>query len=111
MLNGVTQLVMTKIDILNVFPEIEAVTAYEYDGQITEEVPYEMQDDLRTHSTSYEGWECSLADVTCFKELPKAAAAYIQALEQHLGVPITMVSTGPDRKELITRSSVRVGLG
>ncbi|MGK0388422.1 MAG: adenylosuccinate synthase [Maribacter sp.] len=104
MLNGVTQLVLTKIDVLNIFKELKVGTAYIIDGKETEEVPYEIPEKLDMTFTSHKGWEQSLADVTCFEELPAAAKEYVNILEKELGVPITMVSTGPDRVELITRN-------
>lgn len=107
MLNGVTQLVITKIDILNVFSELKVATTYVIDGKETEEVPYEFPNEMGLKYTSYKGWEQSLADAKTFEELPVEAKGYVEALEKELGVPITMVSTGPDRVELITRSSVQ----
>ncbi len=107
MLNGVTQLVVTKIDVLNIFKELKVATSYVIDGEATEEVPYELPNEMDLEFTNYPGWEQSLEGATCFEELPQAAREYVDALEAALGVPITMVSTGPDRKELITRTSVR----
>ncbi len=103
MLNGVTQLVLTKIDVLNIFKELQVGVSYIIDGQETEEVPYEIQDDLRMKYESYAGWEQSLAGIHEFDNLPDTAKAYIYALEKELAVPITMVSTGPDRVELLLR--------
>lgn len=103
MLNGVTQLVLTKIDVLNIFKELKVATAYIIDGKSTDELPYELADGMELEFDSYKGWEQSLAKATCFAELPDAARAYVEALEKELAVPITMVSTGPDRVELILR--------
>lgn len=106
MLNGVTQLVITKIDVLNAFKELEVATHYVLDGQKTEEVPYKIPNDIACTYESYTGWGKSLDGITRFEDLPEQARAYIHALEKELGVAITMVSTGPDRKELITRSVI-----
>lgn len=110
MLNGVTQLVMTKIDILNKFEEIEAGTAYQYDGQTTEELPYDLCDvAIQPVYTAYKGWQTSLDGITDYDDLPTAAKAYIESLETFLNVPITMVSKGPERKELV-RKNVEVAV-
>ncbi len=106
MLNGVTQLVLTKIDVLNIFKELNVGVSYQIDGKETEEVPFEIPNDLKMNYKTYKGWEQSLVEVKTFDALPNNARLYVDALEKELGVPITMVSTGPDRVELLTRPSV-----
>ncbi len=104
MLNGVTQIVVTKIDVLNQFEEISAATHYQYnDGQHTE-LPYDLcQVPLQPIYQAFPGWQQSLADADHFNGLPPNAKAYIHALESLLKVPITMISTGPERNKLILR--------
>lgn len=105
MLNGVTQLVVTKIDILNKFSDIQVATHYEYEGQQTKELPYDVCDvDVQPVWKSYPGWEQSLENITDYEALPATAQAYVEALEANLNVPITMISTGPQRQELILRT-------
>ncbi len=104
MLNGVTQLVVTKIDILNNFEHIEAATHYQYDGKEQDQLPFDMNTtQIMPVYKKYKGWQKSLEAVTDYGELPIEAKAYIQSLEEYLEVPITMVSTGPERKKLILR--------
>jgi adenylosuccinate synthase len=104
MLNGVTQLVLTKIDVMNSFAELSVATHYEYEGQETRQVPYDLCDvEVTPVLKSFSGWQTSLDEVTEYDELPAAAKAYIQFIEEYLKVPATMISTGPERKKLITR--------
>ena len=102
MLNGVTQLVVTKIDVLNQFKEIEIATQYKYRGEMTDQLPYDLCTiPVEPVYTRFKGWECSLDDITHYDDLPEAAKSYIEALENNFGVPITMISTGPERKKII----------
>ncbi len=107
MLNGVTQLVMTKIDILNIFSEIKAATHYQYNGGSHTELPYDMNEiEVTPTYKSYPGWNHSLDDVKNFDEFPKAVKDYIAEMETALGVSITMISTGPEREKLVLREVV-----
>lgn len=109
MLNGVTQLAITKIDVLNAFEQIEAATAYQVDGKTTQELPYDICDQpIQPVYQSYSGWRRSLDGITTYEELPAAARAYLLALEKELGLPITMVSTGPERSKLIVKDNSAV---
>lgn len=104
MLSGVTQLVVTKIDILNNFKTIEAATEYEFEGARHEMPPYDMtMVKVKPIYQTYNGWEQSLEGISDYEELPLRARAYLMALEDQLNVPITMVSTGPQRNELILK--------
>ncbi len=109
MLNGVSQLVVTKIDVLNIFKEIKAATHYSYDGANHTELPYDLCGvPVDPVYESFDGWEQSLEDVTEFEALPKTARQYLQFLEEYLGVPVTMVSTGPERSRLILKEMAKV---
>lgn len=102
LLNGVTELCMTKIDVLNIFEEIQAATHYQYDGQTTDRLPFDMcQTDVRPVLKSFKGWHSSLADVRKRADLPQAAQQFILELEKELGVPFSMISTGPEREKLL----------
>ncbi|MBK7869626.1 MAG: adenylosuccinate synthase [Saprospiraceae bacterium] len=104
MLNGVTQLVITKIDVLNIFNTIEAATAYRYDGKISDQLPYDLCDfNIEPVYKSFPGWQQSLENASDYDELPLAARTYLEKLEDLIGVPITMVSTGPERNQLILK--------
>lgn len=104
MLNGVTQLAITKIDVLNKFEEIMAATHYRYDGQTTDQLPFDLCGvPVEPVYKAYKGWKQELDASKDFEELPRSAQAYLEALEDYLGVPITMVSTGPERESLILK--------
>ena len=104
MLNGVTQLVITKIDILNSFETIEAATDYQYEGETHEMPPYDMSMvDIKPIYKTYNGWQQSLEGIRDYGDLPVQARAYLMALEDQLNTPISMVSTGPVREELILK--------
>ena len=104
MVNGVTQLVLTKLDVLNIFETIQAAHAYKTDGVVSEELPYDICDaDIEPVYSEYPGWQASLDGVTTYEALPEVAQAYIKTLETALNVPITMVSTGPERSKLIVK--------
>ncbi|MFN8342791.1 MAG: adenylosuccinate synthase [Cyclobacteriaceae bacterium] len=105
MINGVTQLLMMKADVLSIFPVIKICTHYELrDGSRTDTVPYEYVNETITPVyKEVKGWNCSLKGLG-EKELPKELNEYIALLERELGIPISLISTGPDRKETILRS-------
>ena len=107
MLNGVTQLVVTKIDVLNNFETLQAGTAYQYHDGVHQELPYDINNiKVVPAYESHKGWQKSLEGITEFDELPKEAKEYILSLERTLEVPVTMVSTGPERKKLILKEAL-----
>jgi adenylosuccinate synthase len=107
MLNGVTQLVMMKVDVLNIFEEIDICTHYELpDGTTTEELPFDICDvEVKPVYKTFKGWNCSLENITDFENMPEELKAYTAYIEKEVGVPVTYVSTGPDRTATLTRAS------
>jgi adenylosuccinate synthase len=105
MINGVTQLLMMKADVLSVFPTIKACTNYKLsDGTNTDMVPYELVNEkISPIYTELKGWNDALNGVT-EESLPSELNDYIKFLEKELQVPITLVSTGPDRTQTIHRN-------
>jgi len=108
MINGVTQLIIMKADVLNIFENIEVCTAYQLpDGTITEQLPYDMTDTIVTPVyETLKGWNCSLQGFRNFEELPAELSAYIAFLEEKLALPINFISTGPDRDECVLRGKL-----
>lgn len=108
MLNGVTQLIMMKVDVLNIFDEIKVCTHYEMpDGTLIDQMPFDICDiELKPIYVSFKGWEASLNGITDFENMPDPLKQYTAYLEREVGVPITYVSTGPDRKATMKRTSV-----
>ena len=104
MLNGVTQLVVTKFDVLNKLGEIKMATAYENNGQQTEQLPYDLCDeDCKPVYESFGGWKSGLERVATYGMLPEAAQQYVEEIEARLNVPVAMVSTGPGRRQLLEK--------
>ncbi len=108
MINGVTQLVMMKADVLNIFDEIKICVAYKLpDGTITEQLPYDMTETIvEPIYKTLKGWNTDLTGYRKFYELPKALLAYIDYLETHLELPINFISTGPDREAVVLRGKL-----
>ena len=103
MITGTTHLAITKLDVLNAFEEISVAEKYKLDTGDTDQVPYDLIDDIRGVVHSHHiGWKRELASET-YDELPSAVKKYLHYLEEKLGLPITYISTGPGREELIVR--------
>lgn len=104
MINGVTQLLMMKADVLSIFPVIKACTHYKLaDGSITETMPYEFVDQkIVPVYTELPGWNTPLSG-TNESDLPTNLLSYVTFLEKSLGVPISLISIGPDRSQTILR--------
>ncbi|MBC7885018.1 MAG: adenylosuccinate synthase [Saprospiraceae bacterium] len=101
MLNGVTQIVITKLDVLDTFEEISVAAHYAYDGRTTNELPFDIVDkNIDPQLIHFEGWNESLDHITSFDSLPQRARDYIGQLEKLLKTRISMVSTGPEREKL-----------
>lgn len=108
MINGVTQLIMMKADVLNIFDEILVCTNYEMpDGSLTDQIPFEITDiKVKPIYASLKGWHCSLEGMRNFDQLPAELTEYIAFLESHLNLPINFISTGPDREACVLRGSL-----
>ena len=101
MLNGVTQLIMTKTDVLDDFDTIKAGTAYKIDGEITDQFPYSLDSGSEPIYTELSGWKTDLTGIKEKEQFPKELKAYIEFLEKELKIPIKFVSVGPDREQII----------
>ena len=106
MLNGVTEMLMMKADVLNSFKEIKVCTHYKMsDGTLTDSIPYDLcEANYEPVYKTMKGWNCSLAGISSYEKLPVELSDYISFLESQLNVPITVVSVGPDRTETIISS-------
>ena len=103
MINGVTQLIMMKSDVMNDFDTIRVATAYEIGGERTTHFPYTITGDLRPVYTDFEGWRCDLRHCRTYDEFPEAFKRYVEFIERETGVPVKIISVGPDRGETIVR--------
>jgi len=103
MINGVTQLIMMKSDVLDDFDTIKACVAYKVNGLETEEFPYDISEGLEPVFVEMPGWKTDLTKIQNENELPEELNAYLDFLEDELQVPIKIVSVGPDRKQTVYR--------
>ncbi|MBL7776844.1 MAG: adenylosuccinate synthase [Chitinophagales bacterium] len=104
MLNGVTQIALTKADVLNEFDTVEACTEYNINGKISTELPYDMcADEIIPQYHKLCGWKTDLRLFSSYDDLPETFLGYLNFLEEHLQVPISMVSTGPERERLVVK--------
>ncbi len=110
MLNGVTQLVMMKVDVLTVFDTIRVCTHYRLpDGTLTDQLPYDLcTEDVEPIYRDFEGWMESLEGIRTFEDMPATLTTYVEYLENELNIPISFVSTGPNRDELIHRGTEKL---
>ena len=103
MINGVPQLIMMKSDVMNDFETIKVATAYEIDGERTTEFPYTITEGLKPVYTEFPGWQCNLRGCKRYEEFPEAFRNYVAFIERETGVPVKIISVGPDRDETIVR--------
>ena len=103
MLNGVTDLIMMKSDCLDDFDTIKVCTSYRVDGQETSHVPFDTYAEIEPVYTEFKGWKADLTGCRKEEELPSEFKDYIRFMEEYLGVPIKIISLGPDREATIMR--------
>ena len=103
MLNGVTQLIMMKSDVLDGFDTVKACVAYKINGEETDRFPFDITEGIEPVYVEMPGWKTPLSKMTSESEFPEEFNAYISFLEEELGVPIKIVSVGPDREQTILR--------
>jgi adenylosuccinate synthase len=102
MLSGVTQLMITKLDVLNDFDYIQVGEQYHYDGITSDELPFDMcTTDVTPMYKEFEGWQSGLDAYEMRDQLPMNTRVYLDYIEQQLNTRLSMISTGPDRNQLI----------
>lgn len=105
MINGVTDLIMMKSDVLDGFDEIKACVAYKIDGEVIEDFPYSIESEkLEPVYVTLPGWKTDMTAMKSEDEFPAPFKRYINFLEAELDTPITIVSIGPDREQTIHRN-------
>jgi adenylosuccinate synthase len=112
MINGISWLVVTKLDVLDQLEAIPVCVSYKINGKLTDEVPSQASgyDEIESVYRRLPGWRTSTEGITDFKKLPPAARDYLNFLEQESGARIGMVSTGPDRQQTIMVDDFAVAL-
>lgn len=103
MISGVTDLIMMKSDCLDSFETIKVCTSYRVDGRETDQVPFDTYAEIEPVYTEFCGWNTDLTGCRNEDELPEAFKEYIRFMENYLGVPIKIISVGPDRDATIMR--------
>ncbi len=103
MINGVTQLALTKIDVLNSFDSIQTASAYLINELTTDQLPYNIQHaNPKPLYQKHPGWNTNLDGITNINKLPENALKYVNFIQSNLNIPISLISTGPQRKAIIS---------
>ncbi len=103
MVDGVTKLIMMKSDVMNDFETIKVAEAYEIGGERVTEFPYDIQDDVKPVYREFKGWKTDLRKVRRYEDFPAEFKTYVEYIERETGVPVAIISVGPDRDETIIR--------
>jgi adenylosuccinate synthase len=101
MLNGTTQLIMMKADVLDQFETIKVCVGYEIDGKTIEHFPFELNDDVIPVYVELPGWKTNLTNIKHQDEFPEELNNYINFIEEEMGIPVTIASVGPNREQTI----------
>jgi len=103
MLNGVTELIITKADVLSGFETIKICTTYKLGTETIDYLPFEINDELKPVYREFRGWKQDITGVSAFDELPIEFKEYIKFIEEEVKVPIKIISVGPNRTQTILR--------
>ncbi|MBD5179750.1 MAG: adenylosuccinate synthetase, partial [Bacteroidales bacterium] len=108
MINGVTQLIMMKSDVLDGFDEIKACVGYEINGERTDRFPFDVDmEAIKPIYVTLPGWKTDMTKIDSEEKLPTKFVEYVDFLEKELETPITILSVGPDRSQTIVRKSFK----
>lgn len=103
-IQGTTEAVLTVVDVLGYLDELKICVGYEIDGKVTRDFPTTLKlEKAKPVYKTLPGWKCNIRGIKSYEELPENCRAYIEAIEKEIEVPITMVSNGPGRDEIIVR--------
>ena len=103
MLNGVTKLIMTKADVLDSFDTIKVAVAYKVSGKETQRLPYDIEEPIEPIYRDFKGWNTPIVGFRKESELPKELMEYVRFIEKETGVPVSIISVGPDREATVNR--------
>lgn len=103
MLNGVTDLIMTKSDVLSGLDMFKVATSYIIEGENIDTVPYTYEGEIKPVFKEFKGWKEDITKIKSYLELPVELKQYVEYIEKETGVPVSIVSVGPDRDETIVR--------
>jgi len=103
MMNGVSELIMMKADVLNDFPTLKVAVAYEIGGKQVDYFPFESGEEVTPVYKEFPGWQCDITGVRKYEDFPQQLKDYIAFIEKETGCPVKIISVGPDRKEIVLR--------
>jgi adenylosuccinate synthase len=101
MLNGVSELIMMKADVLDDFETIRICTGYEINDEVVEHFPFELTGEVRPVYVELPGWQTDLTKIKSQNEFPEELNNYINFIEEEMGIPVTIASVGPNREQTI----------
>jgi adenylosuccinate synthase len=103
-MQGTTEVVLTVLDALGYLDELHICTGYEIDGEVTTEFPPAWKQEIaKPVWKTMPGWKCDIRGIKKYEDLPKECRDYVEEIERLIEAPITMVSNGPGRDEIILR--------
>ncbi|MBQ0116570.1 MAG: adenylosuccinate synthase [Flavobacterium sp.] len=103
-INGVTELYMMKGDVLSGFDSIDVCTGYEYKGEVISHLPYNIEEEnVKPVFVTKKGWQSDISDIKDYNALPQELIDYVSFIEAEVGVPVRIVSVGPDRTQTIIK--------
>ncbi len=103
MINGVSGLIMMKADVLNDFDTIKVAVAYKVNGKEVKDFPFEVNDGIEPVYKEFKGWKTDINNVRKYEDFPAEFKQYVEFIEKETGVPVKIISVGPDREETIIR--------
>lgn len=103
MINGISKIALTKVDVLDDFDEIKVCTAYKINGKIVEKFPTDLTafDNLECQYVTLKGWKQQIKGIDCFSKLPTELIKYLELIESYTGAKISCISTSPDRRDTL----------
>ena len=102
MVNGVTRMVMTKVDVLDEFPELKLCTGYNIGGVVVDSVPFQMtRVAIDPEYTAKKGWNCNSTSLKSPSELPGSMTEYVEFINNFIGSPVKYISNGPGRDQIV----------
>ncbi len=103
LISGVTRLIMTKADVLDAFDTIKVAVAYKVDGKETQQLPFEINEPIEPVYKEFKGWKRTISNIRNEDALPFELMNFVRFIEKETGVPIKIISVGPDREQTIVR--------
>ena len=107
-MQGTTDVAFTVLDVLGYLDEIPVCVGYEINGEVTTEFPVtHLLEKAKPVLKTLPGWKCDIRGIKTYEELPENCRKYIEFIEEQIGYPITMVSNGPGRDDIIYRKKIK----